>query len=96
MKAEEIIAELKKQNEDVSEWAYGDFPKELGETQEVFSKGGEGEGEDWQRVYFFKEHNVYLKFKGFYSSYNGTDFDNGFDEHCEIVVPKEKTITVYE
>ncbi len=97
---EEIIEKLK----DSKEYGIGDFAyegyvpeelqSELGDTKEVFSKGGEGQGEDWQRVYLFKNHDVYIKVKGWYASHHGTDFD-GWDS-LSVVVPKEKTITVYE
>lgn len=96
MNGAEIIAFLKEKNDSVNDYAHGGFPQELGKTQRVFSKGGEGEGEDWRRVYHFIDHNVYLEFNGHYTSYNGVDFYDGFDNHCSEVRPKEKTITVYE
>jgi hypothetical protein len=36
---------------------------------------------------------VYIKTDGFYSSYNGTDFDYGFGSE---VKPVQKTVTVFE
>lgn len=55
--------------------------------------GGEGEGEDFWSVYSFTKDGltVYIKFDGYYQSYNGSEFDSWF-----FVIPKEKTITVYE
>jgi hypothetical protein len=38
-------------------------------------------------------HDVYIKTRGFYSSYNGVDFDYGIGE---VVKPVQKTITVFE
>lgn len=58
---------------------------------EVF--GGEGEGSTYYKVWSFTQNDdiLYVKFNGWYESYNGADFDNYF-----VVAPKEKTITVYE
>jgi hypothetical protein len=67
----------------------------LGPIEEVASKGGEGEGEEWYVVYHFPKHNIYLKCDGFYQSYNGTEFYDGWDD-CFEVKPKEITVTVYE
>ena len=94
MDFKEIVNFLKNINQDVDEFAYGDFPKELGEIKEVYSQGGSDRGSDWERVYHFINHDVFISFSGYYSSYNGVDFD-GWDDVNEVR-PKEKTITVYE
>ena len=65
----------------------------LGEIEEVEQYGGEGQGDSWYTIKHFKEHDVYIKTEGFYSSYNGTDFYYGFGEE---VKPTQKTVTVYE
>lgn len=65
----------------------------LGEIKEVDSYGGEGQGETWYVVNHFVDHDVYIRTDGFYSSYNGTDFDEGFGSE---VRPISKTITVFE
>lgn len=65
----------------------------IGEWEEVDQYGGEGQGDTWYSVKYFKDHDVYIKTTGFYSSYNGTDFYNGYGEE---VKPQKKTITVYE
>jgi len=67
----------------------------LGPIENVDRKGGEGEGEEWYTVFYFPKHDVYLKCDGFYESYNGTEFYNGWDD-CFEVKPQEKTITVYQ
>lgn len=67
----------------------------LGECVEVQQHGGEGEGERWYVVYHFVEHDVYVRVDGWYQSYEGTDFYDGWD-CCKEVRPKEKVITVYE
>lgn len=67
----------------------------LGIVKEVAGYGGEGEGEDWWKVYYFKDHHVYIKVDGWYQSYNGVEFYNGWN-CCSEVSPKEKKIIVYE
>lgn len=65
----------------------------IGEIEEVEQYGGEGQGDTWYSVKYFKDHDVYIRTDGYYSSYNGTDFDEGYGYE---VKPTEKTITVYE
>jgi len=96
-----IISILKKELKDVSQFAYSDFDsnidklkKELGPFEDIDSHGGEGEGSDWWVVKYFKDHDIYIKVSGYYTSYSGTDFE-GWDD-CSQVFPKKKTIIVYE
>ena len=63
--------------------------------EEVAQEGGEGEGDIWYSVKYFPDHDVYIRIDGFYQSYIGVEFYNGWD-CCSEVRPKEKTITVYE
>lgn len=100
MNYQEIYGVLSTKMEgDISTFAYGDFDQEelgLGEIKEVVQKGGEGEGSEWYVVYYFSDHDVYMKIEGYYSSYNGTDFDGGWEDCASEVKPQTKTITVYE
>lgn len=64
----------------------------LGKVIEVEQKGGEGQGDEWYSVKHFVDHDVYIKTEGYYSSYNGTDFYEGYGHE---VRPQEITITVY-
>ena len=64
----------------------------LGEVIRVYHYGGEGKGETYETVQYFKDHNVYIKLEGWYSSYDGVNFD---DYDFEEVFPEEKTIVVY-
>lgn len=64
----------------------------LGEVEEVDHYGGEGQGDTWYSVKHFKDHDVYIRIDGYYSSYNGTDFYEGYGRE---VRPKEKVITVF-
>lgn len=55
--------------------------------------GGEGMGDDFWSVYSFNNdyHIVYVKFNGWYASYNGAEYTDWY-----FVEPKEKVITVFE
>ena len=55
--------------------------------------GGEGQGDDYWSVYSFTrgDEKVYVKFNGWYASYNGAEFTEWF-----FVEPKEKVITVFD
>lgn len=95
--AEQIIEKLKKTVQSIDAFAYGDYDNEeleLGEIKEVEQFGGEGQGDTWYSVKYFKDHDVYLKVSGYYQSYNGTDF-SGWGCVKEVT-PTQKTITVYE
>lgn len=93
------ILKILKDNLDLYEFAYEDYdPKDLnlGEIKEVNQEGGgEGDGEYFESVKYFTDHDVYIKVVGRYSSYEGTDFYNGWGS-CSEVRPFEKIITVYK
>lgn len=65
----------------------------IGQWEEVEQVGGEGQGDHWHSVKYFKDHDVYIMTIGRYSSYEGTEFYDGYGKQ---VFPKQKTITVYE
>ena len=67
----------------------------LGEFEEVHRHGGEGMGDHWESVKYFKDHDVYIQVVGFYTSHEGTSFYDQWN-CCSEVKPKEKIITVYE
>lgn len=97
MTGQEIKQKLE-ENLTISEFAWNDFSSEelgLGPCKEVHHYGGEGKGEHWESVKYFEEHGVYIKVVGYYQSYNGTEFYDGWGG-VSVVEPKEKTITVYE
>mgnify|MGYP000846679829 FL=1 len=98
MTGEEIIKILSSKN--LESGGYGssetmfayepDYP-ELGPCPIVDKLGDrEGGGEDSHIVRHFTNHDVYIKITGFYSSYNGCDWDSGFEE----VKPKENQAEV--
>ena len=95
MTGKEIIEKLKEANITVENFAYQDWElPELGNCDEVEQHGGEGEGDSWYSIKYFKDHDVYLKANGWYQSHYGTDF-MGWDEAVKEVKPSQKTITVY-
>lgn len=66
----------------------------IGEFQIVQMDDSDRDGyntEDTFRVLHFAAHDVYVKVKGFWSSYGGDKFDS-----MKEVKPTQKTITVYE
>lgn len=82
----------------VRNFAYENYDRDLlglGEIKEVEQHGGEGEGSNWFSVKHFKDHDVYIKVQGYYTSHYGTDFD-GWDDACTEVKPTTKTIQVFE
>lgn len=94
MNAGEIISKLGDFGSNI-EIAYEDFDKKevkeaLGEFSMVASRGGSDQGTEWWVVYYFKEHDVYIKYDGYYTSYDGVSDIEAFE-----VFPKEVTVTVY-
>ncbi len=63
--------------------------------KEVEQYGGEGQGDTWYSVKYFKDHDVYIKVTGYYQSYNGTEFYDGWG-CCSQVKPVDKVVTFYE
>lgn len=94
---EEIVKILKEKFE-ISEVAHGDFGdtdnfvEEIGISKEVDSYGGEEQGSEWYSVRYFPEHDVYIKIEGWYSSYEGTYFDDS--EYLEVF-PTEIIVKKY-
>jgi hypothetical protein len=54
--------------------------------------GGEDQGSEIWAVYKFDcgDETIYIKYEGFYSSYEGIDY-----RRCKEVFPKEVTTTIY-
>lgn len=100
MTYEEIIEKLKEvyKGSKINEFAYLEQDNGnlgLGQMEEVAQKGGESQGSEWYSVKYFKDHDIYIKVEGYYSSYEGTHFD-GWDNSCSECRPQLKQITVYE
>ena len=101
MKFQEIVDVFEKHGVKKGEFAYNDISDnivasieaEVGPWTEIDQHGGSDEGPTWWTVKYFSKHDVYIKLSGYYSSYNGTDFD---EYDYQEVKPTEKTITIYE
>lgn len=94
MNIEQIIEILKEHNISIGDFAHGDFDDDiLGPWKEVDQCGGEGQGDGWYSVKYFKDHDIYVRTDGYYQSYNGVDF---YDGYGKIVSLKTKTVQVYE
>lgn len=95
--AKEILNLISKAEISVEDFAYGDFDSSLieglGEWEEVEHYGGEGQGEQWYSVKYFKDHDLYIRTDGHYTSHYGTDFDYGLGYE---VKPQQKAVTVFE
>jgi hypothetical protein len=66
----------------------------LGEFEIVQTDYSDRDGYDTEqifRVLYFTDHDVYVKVKGYWSSFGGDNF-----ESMKEVKPTQKTITVYE
>ena len=88
-----ICEELMHEGGYVKDWTQDD--NDPFEYKGVDSYGGEGQGSDFWSVIQIRnpdDHNeqYYIKFQGWYASYNGAEYDNWY-----FVEPKQKTITVY-
>lgn len=71
---------------------FPNIKSKLGDIELVYSYVNNSDGE-CEFVNHFITHDVYISLSGYYSSYDGYDFD-GF-EYIEVK-PKEKIIIVYE
>ena len=67
----------------------------VGQMLEVAQKGGSDQGSEWYSVKHFVDHDVYIKFNYYYSSYEGIDIEENEYSDCKNVEPVEKMIIVY-
>ena len=71
----------------------GDFKetfRTLGKFEMVEKFGGEGSGDDYYAVYHFIDHDVYIKFQGWYASHSGSEYEEMYE-----VRPEQVTVTQY-
>jgi hypothetical protein len=95
MKAEEILKVIT-ENMGVHQFAYQDYSPEdlgLGKVTVPDQYGGEDKGSTWYIVQYFVEHDVYIRTDGWYSSYDGVYFDEGYGSE---VKPIQRQVTFYE
>jgi len=93
----EIITILQN-NISTLDFAYQDFDSKelgLGELELISKQTGDIDNTSYAHmVFLFKEHDVYIKLNGWYSSYSGScDWE---DAEYSVVEPKQKTITIWE
>lgn len=67
--------------------------KALGSMKIVDSYGGSEQGVEYGFVVLFQDHGVYIKLEGYYSSYDGVEWDEDWGTE---VFPKQQVITVYK
>ena len=73
----------------------------LGRIVTVLEEGGYNDlqdgayGCDWKIVRHFVDHDVYIQLEAFYSSYEGVEVEDD-DVQYEQVIPREKTVIVYD
>jgi hypothetical protein len=98
MNFQEIKEVLEKHYDSVEEFAYDSSDAEVpgvGKFVIVKKYGGEGKGEEWYNTRHFIDHDVYISVAGYYTSYDGVYFEDGWYNIFEVR-PKEKTVIVYE
>jgi hypothetical protein len=63
--------------------------KKLGKFEMVEEFGGEGQGDDYYAVYHFIDHDVYIKFQGWYASHRGSEYEEMYEVRPEQVTKTE-------
>lgn len=90
MTAQEIISKI-------NEFGVYDFANgycktnEMGKFTLLARRGGTDQGSEWWRVFYFEDHDIYIKAEGCYTSYEGV-----YDLEVFEVEPEEVMITVYK
>ena len=63
----------------------------LGSFELAYEFGGEGKGDKYYKVFYFKDHDVYIQFDGWYASHHGAEYEGMFE-----VKPEQVTVTQYK
>jgi len=69
----------------------GEFKEEfakLGKFEMVDEFGGEGQGDQYWKVYHFIDHGIFISFDGWYASHHGSEYNHMSQVKSKIV---EKT-----
>lgn len=96
MNFKEILAQLKKlgyTGEGIGEGLPASLEK-IGKIELKEDVGGEGEGDHRHIVYYLEDHDVFIRLNGYYTSYDGTTWNDISDLH--EVFPQQRVITVFE
>lgn len=96
MNFKEILAQLKELGYNEEDIGVGLPPslEKIGKIELKEDVGGEGEGDHRHVVYYLEDHDVFIRLNGYYTSYDGTTWDNISDLH--EVFPQQRVITVFE
>lgn len=78
-------------NEELKELIGKDYVPFIGLVEVVDSYGGEGQGDEYWKVFRFKDR--YFRVNAYYSSWDGVNFDMA---DIEEVFPEEVTTIVYK
>lgn len=103
----EKIEELEINEQEFGDFDFGEYSKNedgtpdytrrylegIGEVVEVEQHGGEGMGDSLYSVKHFVDHDVYIRTEGWYASYEGGTYDQGYGEE---VRPTQRLVTFYE
>jgi hypothetical protein len=99
----EIIELLVEHCPNLYEWYGEDFDYKLlesllGKWTEIHVSGGCDKGSDWVRVYYFQDHDVYIELNGYYTSYDGVNFNQETWVGSDVreVRPFEVIQTIYK
>lgn len=68
--------------------------KSFGKAKIVHNEGGVDAGSNYVVVFHFPKINMYIRISGYYSSYDGTDYDT-WDSAVDQVYPKPKVVMTY-
>lgn len=63
----------------------------LGKCKMVEQFGGEGDGDNYYAVYHFIDHDVYIRFQGWYASHHGSEYEEMFE-----VTPYDELVRKYK
>ncbi len=92
---EDVYTSLEEMNEGIEKYGYeysqefkDEFAK-LGQIKMVDEFGGEGQGDDYWKVYHFIDHDVYISFDGWYSSHEGSEYSDMSEVRPKEVVKRE-------
>lgn len=90
----EILEEIKKEYSDIQKYGFSSgYVSSLGEVEISDTSKGSGD-KDWYVVFYYKEHDVYVKVSAYYESYYGVSFDEDWEGISEVR-PSQKVVTIY-
>jgi len=93
----EIIEVLDEHCGNIYDFVHEDFEYKtvqdlVGDWKEIWVSGGCDKGSDWVTVYHFQDHDVYIKISGYYTSYNGVEFNSRSWTGSDVKKIKQKEV----